>query len=192
MRQNIKSLGVPAPSTSYQTGVINIDTRGYVLSTSEDATQILTACHDVLEVDKDNQLWINDEPISEILLQASWRHGGTAPKQMVANSTAANAEVTLDILRRRGFGASVIAFACGGLRHPLGCTLSPREMDVLLLATKGLRRDRMAHVLGISVATVDLHCGNLRKKMRAKTTPEAVAKALTRIRLEEHCLGSIM
>ena len=52
--------------------------------------------------------------------------------------------------------------------------LSKRELDLLRLSSKGFRRDRISHELGISVATVDFHAANLRRKLKARTTIEAV------------------
>ena len=54
--------------------------------------------------------------------------------------------------------------------------LTPRERDVLAAFAAGLRRDRVAHRLGITLPTVDLHAANLRRKLGARTVSEAVAK----------------
>ncbi|MEP2236658.1 MAG: LuxR C-terminal-related transcriptional regulator [Alteripontixanthobacter sp.] len=54
--------------------------------------------------------------------------------------------------------------------------LSPRERDVLACFANGLQRDRAAYALKTSVHTIDFHCRNLRKKLRASTMAEAVAK----------------
>ena len=56
-------------------------------------------------------------------------------------------------------------------------SLSPRETAVLRLAAAGMRRDRIAHQLNISLPTVDLHCRNFRRKLSARTTLEAIAIA---------------
>ncbi|TMV88884.1 helix-turn-helix transcriptional regulator [Thioclava sp. BHET1] len=55
--------------------------------------------------------------------------------------------------------------------------LTPRETSVLNLLAAGLRRDRIAFELNISMPTVDMHARNLRQKLEALTTPEAVACA---------------
>lgn len=55
--------------------------------------------------------------------------------------------------------------------------LSVREHAVLKLFATGLRRDRIAYRLNISLPTVDMHSRNLRRKLGARTTPEAVAIA---------------
>jgi DNA-binding CsgD family transcriptional regulator len=49
---------------------------------------------------------------------------------------------------------------------------------VLELAASGLRRDRIAHRLNISLPTVDMHSRNLRRKLSVMTTVEAVAVAI--------------
>lgn len=56
-------------------------------------------------------------------------------------------------------------------------TLTPRERDILTGLIKGRRREQLAHDLGITVPTVDLHSGNLRRKLGARTMMEAVAIA---------------
>lgn len=62
-------------------------------------------------------------------------------------------------------------------RGPPAPGLSPRESAVLELLAAGLRRDRIAWKLGISLPTVDLHARNLRRKLSALTTSEAIANA---------------
>ncbi|MBU2867598.1 response regulator transcription factor [Pacificibacter marinus] len=62
--------------------------------------------------------------------------------------------------------------------------LSVRERAVLNLFAAGLRRDRIAHELNISLPTVDMHSRNLRRKLAARTTPEAVAIAINMQLLE--------
>ncbi|MGP1283209.1 MAG: response regulator transcription factor, partial [Parasphingopyxis sp.] len=58
----------------------------------------------------------------------------------------------------------------------LDTALSTRELEVLRYLAAGLRRDRIAWKLDISLPTVDLHAANLRKKLGAHTLPHAVAK----------------
>jgi DNA-binding CsgD family transcriptional regulator len=53
--------------------------------------------------------------------------------------------------------------------------LTPRERDILQGLIRGRRREQLAHDLGISVPTVDLHSTNMRRKLGAKTLPEAIA-----------------
>ncbi|MEJ1999116.1 MAG: helix-turn-helix transcriptional regulator [Maritimibacter sp.] len=55
--------------------------------------------------------------------------------------------------------------------------LTPRERAVLGLLAAGLRRDRIAWELNISLPTVDMHARNLRQKLNALTTSAAVANA---------------
>ncbi|WP_245689552.1 helix-turn-helix transcriptional regulator [Roseospirillum parvum] len=56
--------------------------------------------------------------------------------------------------------------------------LSPREREVLLWLSKGLRTDQIAYKLGIARVTVDLHFANGRRKLKAATREQALAKAL--------------
>lgn len=56
--------------------------------------------------------------------------------------------------------------------------LTARERDALAFVMDGLRPDRVAEAMGIARVTVDLHLRSARRKLRARTLPEAVAKAL--------------
>lgn len=67
----------------------------------------------------------------------------------------------------------IMAHAAG-----FGYDLTDRELDVLAWLTNGLQRQEIAHRLSISVATVDMHLANLRRKLAATTLAEAAAKAI--------------
>lgn len=54
--------------------------------------------------------------------------------------------------------------------------LTARELDCLGCASEGLQRAEIAHRLGISLPTVDLHLANMRKRLNVRTMAEAVAK----------------
>lgn len=54
--------------------------------------------------------------------------------------------------------------------------LTPREYDVLCGISEGAHREQIGFKLGISVATVDMHLHNLRRKLQAQTLSEAVAR----------------
>jgi DNA-binding CsgD family transcriptional regulator len=56
--------------------------------------------------------------------------------------------------------------------------LSPRERDALTLLAKGLRQAAIADKLKVSRVTVEMHLANARRKLKAATLPEAVARAL--------------
>jgi DNA-binding CsgD family transcriptional regulator len=56
--------------------------------------------------------------------------------------------------------------------------LTPRERDVLAALAAGAMRKQIAHDLNIALPTVDMHIGGLKKKLKAATLPEAVARAL--------------
>ena len=56
--------------------------------------------------------------------------------------------------------------------------LSPREIQCLQRLAKGSRNDRIADTLGISLPTVKLHLQNARRKLRASTREQAIARAV--------------
>lgn len=56
--------------------------------------------------------------------------------------------------------------------------LTARERDCLQLAAKGHRTGRIAEKLNLAEVTVGLHLGNARRRLSARTLPEAVAKAM--------------
>lgn len=56
--------------------------------------------------------------------------------------------------------------------------LSQRERETLYLLTQGLRSEEIAHRLGISRPTVDLHISNAKRKLQANTREQAVAMAV--------------
>ena len=62
------------------------------------------------------------------------------------------------------------------LRAGFQNNLTPREYDVLCGISEGSHREQIGFKLGITVATVDMHLHNLRKKLKAQTLSEAVAR----------------
>lgn len=56
--------------------------------------------------------------------------------------------------------------------------LTPRERDCLQYLAAGLRQDRIAERLGISIATVELHLRNARRSLKAATNAQAVARGI--------------
>ncbi len=52
--------------------------------------------------------------------------------------------------------------------------LTPREREVMLLATSGLMNKQIAAELNLSEVTVKIHRGNVMRKMRAGSLPELV------------------
>nr|WP_161593752.1 helix-turn-helix domain-containing protein [Parerythrobacter lutipelagi] len=55
--------------------------------------------------------------------------------------------------------------------------LTSREREVLRALASGMQRAQIAHSFNLAVPTIDLHLGNLRRKLDAATPAEAVAKA---------------
>lgn len=77
--------------------------------------------------------------------------------------------------------ASAAGLRLSGLERPRTLVenpLSPRERECLLRLAQGLRVDRIAERLGLSTATVDLHLANGRRKLGARTSAEAIARAV--------------
>lgn len=65
-------------------------------------------------------------------------------------------------------------------RHQVGAQpLSPRERDCMSYLALGLRSTRIAEKMSISEVTVEMHLRNARKKLRAATTAQAIARAMT-------------
>ena len=59
------------------------------------------------------------------------------------------------------------------------CSLSERELEVLLLAARGLSNRQIARHLQLSEATVKRHLANLYSKMKVHSRSEATRKAIT-------------
>ena len=58
--------------------------------------------------------------------------------------------------------------------------LSPRELDVLRLASKGYRNNEIARLAGISVNTLKYHLKNAFDKLGVTSRTEAVTEAIHR------------
>tara|TARA_R110000782_G_scaffold117364_4_gene207801 strand:- start:123642 stop:124391 length:750 start_codon:yes stop_codon:yes gene_type:complete len=56
--------------------------------------------------------------------------------------------------------------------------LSERERDCMSFVAAGLRNSRIAERMGVSEVTVELHLRSARKKLRARTTAQAIARAM--------------
>lgn len=63
-------------------------------------------------------------------------------------------------------------------QHLGAAALSPRERDCLRLIADGLKQDAVADRLGLAISTVELHLRNARRKMKARTLAQTVARAL--------------
>jgi DNA-binding NarL/FixJ family response regulator len=74
-----------------------------------------------------------------------------------------------------------------GARDGADSVLSARELELLLLAARGLSNERIASSLHISQATVKRHLANIYQKMGVHSRTEASREALTRewITIEE-------
>jgi NarL family two-component system response regulator LiaR len=56
--------------------------------------------------------------------------------------------------------------------------MSPRELEVLKLATKGLSNQDIADILSLSLRTVQAHLGHIFNKLQVSSRTEAVVRAL--------------
>jgi DNA-binding NarL/FixJ family response regulator len=74
-----------------------------------------------------------------------------------------------------------------GTQEGLESVLSARELEILLLAARGLSNERIASSLHIAEATVKRHLANVYPKMGVSSRGEAAREALTRewITIEE-------
>ncbi|MFT3998190.1 MAG: LuxR C-terminal-related transcriptional regulator [Asticcacaulis sp.] len=65
------------------------------------------------------------------------------------------------------------------MRQKVGASpLTARERDCLQYIAHGLRQDAVAHKLGLSRVTVEMHLRKAREKLKAQSLPQAVARGL--------------
>jgi DNA-binding NarL/FixJ family response regulator len=99
------------------------------------------------------------------------------------SSSSAELLATIDALRRNPGGDNVVVSLPRGLLERIGegppGTLSEREMEILVLAARGLSNHQIATQLRLSEATVKRHLANIYGKMAVGSRSEAVRSALT-------------
>lgn len=110
------------------------------------------------------------------------------PARPVAGMTLGSSLAEVELTRRIGTAAPYLTalahvfhtLSLGALlREAAGAAvLTPRERECLAFVAAGLRPDRIAERLSVARVTVDLHLSNARRRLRARTLAEAVAKAL--------------
>jgi len=111
------------------------------------------------------------------------------PRQAVAGMTLGSSLNEQELSRRVGSGAPYLTalahvfhnLSLGTLlREAAGAgTLTPRERECPSFLAAGLRPDRIAERMGLARVTIDLHLANARRRLKARTLAEAVAKAMT-------------
>ena len=107
---------------------------------------------------------------------ANCRH---APQPTVLRPASAGRLQQINVLPLEPGRVRIVLFLAPRTQPaPAPPRLSARERAVLDLLAAGLRRDRIAWRLNISLPTVDLHARNLRRKLSAGTTSEAIAHAM--------------
>ena len=67
----------------------------------------------------------------------------------------------------------------GSLRADPFKRLTDREVDCLLWLARGDRQSDLADRLGVDIKTIEMHVRNARNKLDARTTPQAIATAVT-------------
>ncbi len=99
------------------------------------------------------------------------------------SSSSAELLATIDALSRNPGGDNVVVSLPRGLLERIGegppGTLSEREMEILVLAARGLSNHQIATQLRLSEATVKRHLANIYGKMAVGSRSEAVRIALT-------------
>jgi DNA-binding NarL/FixJ family response regulator len=99
------------------------------------------------------------------------------------SSSSADLLATIDALSRNPGGDNVVVSMPWGLLERIGesppGTLSEREMEILVLAARGLSNHQIATQLRLSEATVKRHLANIYGKMAVGSRSEAVRLALT-------------
>jgi DNA-binding NarL/FixJ family response regulator len=99
------------------------------------------------------------------------------------SSSSAELLATIDALSRNPGGDNVVVSLPRGLLERIGegppGTLSEREMEILVLAARGLSNHQIATHLRLSEATVKRHLANIYGKMAVGSRSEAVRIALT-------------
>ncbi len=99
------------------------------------------------------------------------------------SSSSADLLATIDALSRNPGGDNVVVSMPRGLLERIGesppGTLSEREMEILVLAARGLSNHQIATQLRLSEATVNRHLANIYGKMAVGSRSEAVRLALT-------------
>jgi DNA-binding NarL/FixJ family response regulator len=99
------------------------------------------------------------------------------------SSSSAELLATIDALSRNPGGDNVVVSLPRGLLERIGegppGTLSEREMEILVLAARGLSNHQIATQLRLSEATAKRHLANIYGKMAVGSRSEAVRMALT-------------
>lgn len=113
-------------------------------------------------------------------------HQNPQAKSMLSLARDKPVDITSDEGRRAAEGAAVLAnclhLAVERLKIPELIAvrrphLTPREREVLLWAAQGKSSGVIADLLGISVAAVSFHTGNLYRKLNVATRLQAITKA---------------
>ncbi|MBE1527139.1 DNA-binding NarL/FixJ family response regulator [Sphingopyxis sp. OAS728] len=78
------------------------------------------------------------------------------------------------------FGSLAAAAPGGALAHVPQSVLSPREVEILNLVSKGLTNKEIAEIVSLSRFTVECHVRNIYKKLAVRSRTEAIFEARAR------------
>ncbi len=169
---------LPAESAS-ALGCLDVDPAGRILSRDGSAALFLQRNPEFLIRREGDFFALNPIETFAQALAAACHADRPEATILQADTRAEGPSFQVNILPFEQQVIRVILFLppCGRARDLPLPALTARERAVLQLAATGQRRDRIAYALNIALPTVDMHCRNLRRKLCALTTSEAVAIA---------------
>jgi DNA-binding CsgD family transcriptional regulator len=160
-------------STVEEAGIASLNNYGLILAQNPSFGSILARFSTIFTVDG-GVLYFQQAEIYVAALKRVVSQKEPASFSIRCNQSFQ--DLWINVLPVGGARVALVVFAPS--ETGLESNLTKRELELLTLFAHGQRRDRVAHYLGISMATVDFHAGNLRRKMGARTTAEAVAIAV--------------
>lgn len=145
--------------------VVLTDSDGRVLDTNQPARSLIGSCvgRNVREIFKTGAV-----PVPIAGPGGDWRATGSAEAHGVVGpiwSTSVG-------------NNRIVVLEPTGVRKPASIRLTPRQIDVLRLVSKGLTDPEIAEHLGLGRATVRTHVEAARRTLGVKTRSQAVARAM--------------
>lgn len=192
LRTGIREIAAPDRSLRDEVPTFELDHEGRLIRINGLAETLLSL-HPRLIVKYDRTLAIAGPGAQQLQRQVATATGQQASAAGAVDLPGLRAvdgrllpALKLNLLPRHEGGRRVLVIVTteepSGLRDCIASpedsvTLTPRERDVLDGLAQGYRRDQLAHALGLALPTVDLHGASLRRKLGARTIPEAIAIA---------------
>ncbi|WP_406736569.1 response regulator transcription factor [Thioclava sp. GXIMD4215] len=147
---------------------------GRISSQTEAATELLNASDSFAEC---NGQFCADAPVLRALDEVILSQSLVPVRLDVSDSKLGR--ITCHIFAHKGLKNTALVYFWAAHMTPepaFSTLLSKRELQIFHMIADGMRRDQIAFELSISLATIDLHMTGLRRKLGAKTLPEAVAR----------------